>query len=149
MPISSATNAQSYVPKKEMKADVASDVRAILNATDREDAERILKKKIEKYEKTVPRFSKWLEESVPESLTVFSFPEAHRKYIRTSNVLERLNKEIKKRTRVVGIFPNEASCLRLVSAVALEISEEWEMGKRYLPISENKDKGGSDMYNSS
>ena len=142
-------NAQSYVPKKEMKADVASDVRAILNATDREDAERILKKKIEKYEKTVPRFSKWLEESVPESLTVFSFPEAHRKYIRTSNMLERLNKEIKRRTRVVGIFPNEASCLRLTSAVALEVSEEWEMGKRYLPMSESKDKGGSGMSNSS
>jgi putative transposase len=69
---------------------------------------------------------------VPESLTVFDFPAAHRRRMRTSNLLERLNKEIKRRTRVAGLFPNEAALLRLVSAVLMEISEEWETEKVYL-----------------
>jgi putative transposase len=67
---------------------------------------------------------------------VFEFPEAHRRCLRTTNVLERLNKEIKRRTRVATLFPNEASCLRLVSAVAMEISEEWLTGRVYLMITE-------------
>jgi putative transposase len=67
-------------------------------------------------------------------LIVFDFPEAHRRRLRTTNVLERLNKEIKRRTRVATLFPNEAACLRLVSAVAMEISEEWLTGRAYLTI---------------
>ena len=69
---------------------------------------------------------------MPESLTVFAFPLAHRRRLRTSNLLERLNKEIKRRTRVATLFPNEAALLRLVSAVFMEISEEWETDKTYL-----------------
>ena len=60
-------------------------------------------------------------------------PESQRKKLRTSNPLERVNQEVKRRTRVVRIFPNAASCLRLVSALLMEISEEWQHGKRYLP----------------
>ncbi|MCP4445849.1 MAG: IS256 family transposase, partial [Myxococcales bacterium] len=59
--------------------------------------------------------------------------EAHQKKMRTSNLLERLNKEIGRRTRVATMFPNQASCLRLVSAILIETSEEWETGRRYLP----------------
>jgi transposase-like protein len=69
---------------------------------------------------------------VPEGLTVFAFPEAHRRRLRTTNMLERINREIKRRTRVANLFPNEASLLRLVSAVLMEISEEWETEKLYL-----------------
>ena len=65
---------------------------------------------------------------------MYSFPVAHRRLIRTTNGVERLNREIKRRTRVVSIFPNEAACLRLVSAILLEISEEWEAGRIYLPL---------------
>ncbi len=75
-----------------------------------------------------------MEESIPEGLMVFSFPKEHRRRIRTSNSLERVSQEIKRRTRVVRIFPNEESCLRLVSALLMEISEEWETGKVYLTI---------------
>jgi len=75
-----------------------------------------------------------MELNVPAGLTCFSFPTAHRRSIRTSNPVERLNREIKRRTRVVGIFPNEASCLRLVSAILLKISDEWEAGRIYLSM---------------
>ncbi|MBP6104181.1 MAG: transposase, partial [Gammaproteobacteria bacterium] len=71
---------------------------------------------------------------IPEGLSVFQFPEEYRKRLRTSNVVERVNKEIKRRTRVACIFPNEASCLRLVTAIVLEISDDWSTGKRYLRL---------------
>lgn len=126
-------NAQAYVPKKSMKAPVAEDIRAIFTAPNKKEADRLLKMMVKKYESSAPKLSEWMEESLPEGFTVFDFPAAHRKCIRTSNALERLNKEVKRRTRVVGIFPNEASCLRLASAIVMEISEEWITGRTYLP----------------
>jgi transposase-like protein len=115
-----------------MRPRVASDLRAIFNAPDRAEADRLLQLTVKKYEKTAPKLAAWMSENVPESLTVFAFPEAHRRRLRTSNMLERTNKEIKRRTKVAGLFPNEASLLRLVSAVLMEISEEWETEKLYL-----------------
>jgi len=73
-----------------------------------------------------------MEENLPEGLTVFALPAAHRTRLRTTNMLERLNKEIKRRTRVATLFPNEASALRLFSAVLMETSEDWETGTMYL-----------------
>ena len=87
---------------------------------------------IEKYRPTAPRLAAWLETDVPEGLAVFALPAAQRKRLRTTNVLERLNEEIRRRTRVALLFPNEASLLRLASAVLIEISEDWETGKIYL-----------------
>ena len=76
--------------------------------------------------------------AIPEGLTIFAFPENIRRRLRTSNMCETLNSQIKRRTRVAGLFPNEASILRLVSAILMDISEEWESGKTYLPhISNN------------
>ncbi|WP_363324791.1 transposase [Anaerolinea thermophila] len=75
--------------------------------------------------------SAWLEDNLPDGFTVFDFPLEHRRHIRTTNSLERVNKEIRHRTGVVGIFPNEESCLRLISALLMEISEEWQSGKRF------------------
>lgn len=77
-----------------------------------------------------------LEEHVEECLSCLSFPESHRKRIRTTNGLERLNQEIKRRTRVVRIFPNPKACLRLVTALAIEQSEEWVTARRYLDMRE-------------
>jgi len=82
--------------------------------------------------KTAPDFAHRLEANIPEALTVFAFPTAHRRRLRTSNGLERLNKEIKRRTRVATLFPNEASVLRLVSAVLSEINDDWETDRSYL-----------------
>ena len=129
-------NAQSYIPKKSMREEVAADIRKILTADNRENAEQKLSLAINKYASTAPDLSHWMEENIPESLTVFLVPEVQRKKLRTSNGLERVNKEIKRRTRVVSIFPNSESCLRLISSILMEISEEWQSVMRYLPIAE-------------
>jgi putative transposase len=125
-------NAGHYVPRIDMRTQVASDLRAIFNSPDRTEAERHLQIAVKKYDKTAPKLAAWMSENVPESFAIFEFPEAHRRRLRTSNMLERINKEIKRRTRVATLFPNEASLLRLISAVLMEISEEWETEKIYL-----------------
>jgi len=125
-------NASAYVPKITMRSEVASDLRGVFNAPDKNEAERLLKLATEKYRDSAPRLADWMEQNVPEGLTVFTRPAAHRRRLRTSNMLERLNKEIKRRTRVATLFPNEASLLRLVSAVLAEVDEEWQTGKTYL-----------------
>jgi putative transposase len=124
-------NAGAYLPKQSMRLEVAAEIRSIFNATNKTRAEEMLKETIEKYEQSAPRLSTWLEDNLSEGFSVFDFPLEHRRSIRTSNSLERINKEIRRRTRVVGVFPNEASCLRLVSALLMEISEEWQIGKHY------------------
>lgn len=131
-------NAGHYVPRISMRAEVAAQLRAIFDAPDRAEADRRLEMTVRKYEKTAPKLATWLAANVPERLTVFTVPMAHRRRLRTSNLLERLNKEIKRRTRVATLFPNEAALLRLVSAVLMEISEEWETDKIYLRM-ENSD----------
>jgi transposase-like protein len=125
-------NAASYVPREELKAEVAADIRAIFTAPDKAEAIRRLEGAVSKYAKLASKLASWLEQNIPEGLTVFGLPEGQRRLLRTTNGLERVNKELKRRTRVVGIFPNEASCLRLVSAILMETSEEWEAGRAYL-----------------
>lgn len=125
-------NAGHYVPRVEMRSEVAADLRAVFDAPDRTEADRRLEMAIRKYEKPAPKLAAWLSANLPDGLTVFTLPAAHRRRLRTSNLLERLNKEIKRRTRVATLFLNEAALLRLVSAVLMEISEEWETGKIYL-----------------
>lgn len=125
-------NAQAYVPKKDLKKQVAASIRSIFNAPNRQEAERLLNLSISEYKKAAPLLSEWMDKNLTEGFTIFDFPQNHQKYLRTSNICERLNKEIKRRTRVATIFPNVASCLRLVTAVVLEISEEWTMSKAYL-----------------
>jgi len=125
-------NAQAYSPTKNMKKEIGSSMRNIFNAPSKNEALNIAAIVGEEYKKKAPTFAKWLEENIEESLTIYNFPVEHRKRLRTSNLIERLNKEIKRRTRVAGIFPNEESCCRLVSAILIEINEEWITGKRYL-----------------
>ena len=124
-------NAGAYLPKQSMRLEVAADIRAMFNAPDRQIAEVFLHAAIQKYAVSAHRLSAWLEENLSEGFAVFDFPLEHRRSIRTTNSLERINKEIRRRTRVVGVFPNEASCLRLISALLMEISEEWQIGKHY------------------
>jgi len=125
-------NASQYVPRQGMKREVAEDIRAIFNAPERAQAEVQLRKTVEKYAQCASKLADWLEGNIPEGLTVFSFPVDHRRRIRTVNSLERVCLEIRRRTRVAGIFPNEASCSRLVSALLMEVSETWETGRIYL-----------------
>jgi transposase-like protein len=128
-------NAQGYVPKKAMVKQVHRDIADIFNANDRNEAQRRLEMYVQKYAKTAPKLSEWMEENIPEGFSVFALPAEHRKRMRTSNTIERLHEEINRRTKVARLFPNEASLLRLVSAIEIEISEEWISGRRYLDMS--------------
>jgi len=125
-------NAQAYVPTKDLKQTVASEISRIFDAEDRAEADAKLSKFVKTYEKSAPQLASWAERNIPEGLTVFNFPKADRKRLRTSNMCETLNSQIKRRTRVVGLFPSESSLLRLVTGVLMEISDEWETGKIYL-----------------
>jgi transposase-like protein len=126
-------NAMQYIPKLEMRKQVAQDLRNVFNAKDIDDANEELKQFVELYKDTAPNAATWAEKNVPEGLTVFQIPKEHRKRMRTTNMLERQNKELKRRTRVATLFPNEASLLRLVTAVLVELSDEWETSSmRYL-----------------
>ena len=129
-------NAQKYVTKNSSKGQVASDIRAIFNASSMEEAKRLLNIMIEKYEREMPKLSEWMEKNIPEGLTVFSFPEHTWKKLRTNNIDERINRSIKARTRLISVFPNQTSQLRLVSAVCMEISDDWETGSVYLNVNE-------------
>jgi len=125
-------NAGQYVPKVGMRLEVAEDIRTIFNSPDRETAEAFLKKAVEKYALLAPKLADWMEVNIPEGFTVFAFPRAHQRRLRTSNYLERLSQEIKRRTRVVRVFPNEQACQRLISAILMETNDEWEYGSIYL-----------------
>jgi len=129
-------NAQSYVTKKAKKSAVAQSIKAIFNAENRHEAERLLELSATKYEQEMPKLAKWMREALPEGFTVFSLPQGHQRRMRTSNMAERVNQEIKRRTRVARIFPNIASCERLVTAVIMEISEQWQAGKNYLTMND-------------
>jgi len=125
-------NASQYVTRSDQRKEVVCDLRAIFNAPSRGEAERLLAAMVKKYAESAPRLSRWLEENVPQGLTVFSFPIEHQRRLRTTNLSERVNRELKRRTRVVGIFPNGASLERLATAVLMEIDEDWQSGMRYL-----------------
>ena len=127
-------NAVKYVPKVSMRSGVAEDLRDIFNAKNLTCAEERLQNCVAKYSKSAPRLAEWIENNIGEGLGVFALPTKHRKRMRTTNMLERLHEEIKRRTRVARLFPNEFSLLRLVSAIEMEISEDWIAGKRYLDM---------------
>jgi len=127
-------NAFKYVPKKELKSEVAQTISNILTAPDLFEAKRLLKKAMDSYEKKAPRLAAWMDCNIPEGFAIFALEPKLRRKLRSTNLIERLNKEIKRRTRVCSLFPNEASLLRLVSAILMEQSEEWESGKRYINL---------------
>lgn len=125
-------NAMAYVPKVALRGQVAAELREVLHAPTRAQADALLRTLVTKHRQSAPELADWLETNVPESLTVLSLPAEHRPRLRTSNAAERLNQEIKRRTRVARVFPNTDSLLRLVSAVLSEISDDWESSKTYL-----------------
>ncbi len=127
-------NAQAYVPRLEQRAPMARQLRAIFNAPDRAEAQRLLASTVTQWRAEMPKLADWAEANVPEGFAVFKLPPAHRTRMRTTNGLERINRELKRRTRVATLFPNAASCLRLVSALLTEFDEEWMTGKIYLTM---------------
>ncbi len=99
-------NASAYVPKKDMKKTVASDIRDIFNAKNLDKAEQLLEETIRAYQETAPKLAQWMDTNLREGFSVFSLPKAHRIKCRTSNPLERVNREVKRRTAVwLRFFP--------------------------------------------
>jgi putative transposase len=133
-----AQNAIHHAPSLAIRKQIGDELRSVWNARDLEAAEAELRRLVESYADKAPKLSSWLETNVSEGLAVFSLPEHHRRRMRTSNPIERaVNQEIKRRTLKVRVFPNEASLLRLVTAILVEIDEEWATTDRvYINMEE-------------
>lgn len=126
-------NLLDHLPPNVSQAEASSELRSVFHAANRQEADRLLGQMVSKYASVSKKLATWLETNVPEGLTVLDFPSEHRRRLRTNNCVERLNREIKRRTRVATQFPNEASLLRLATAVLMETDEEWQTEKRYFP----------------
>ncbi len=121
-----AQNAIHHAPNLKIRKRIGEELRRIWNAPDLEGAQGELKHLLARYADSAPKLARWLEDSVPQGLTVFSLPKAHRRRLRTSNPIERaIQQEIKRRTVKVRVFPNEASLERLVTAILVEIDDKW------------------------
>ena len=133
-----ANNAIHHAPTQPVKAAIGKQLAQVWNAPDRAEADRRLAELVAEHESKSPRLATWLGENVPEGLTVFAFPAAQRKKLRTSNGIERpIQQELKRRTRKIRVFPNVESLLRLCSALLVEIDDEWQVStRRYLPAKE-------------
>jgi len=116
------------------RSELAADLREIFATTTREQAMATVESVAARWEASHPLIARLIEEGVEDCLACVAFPLAHHPRIRTTNGMERLNEEIKRRTRVVRIFPNPEACLRLVTALCVEQSEEWVSGRRYLDM---------------
>jgi len=130
-------NLLSQVNVRKDKAVIAQMLKEITESPDRESAQLHLREAVEKLAPTHRKVSEYLDAHGEEILGVYALPVEHRKRMRTTNMLERYNRELKRRTREVGIFPNMWSCIRLIGSMALETNEEW-MQKRYLTMPEKK-----------
>lgn len=107
-------------------------MRWLYGRRDLAEAQKDLAQWLERWATKYPKLCEWVEESIGEPLTFYRLTVQHHKHMKSTNVLERFNEEIKRRTRVVQIFPNGASCLRLVRALAAETHEGWLEASRYL-----------------
>jgi transposase-like protein len=125
-------NVLSHVPASEM-GEVAEDMKAPFKVRRQKTAKVLAKEFVELYEKRFPKAVAIFEAGIEDALTYLSFPGSHHTRIRTTNMLERLFKEVKRRTRVVGLFPNETSASTLATEIALRSSEEWAL-RRYLTL---------------
>jgi len=124
-------NALDYLPRRGGD-DCLRELRWLYDRRDVREARADLASWLGKWQGKYAKLCLWVEENIEETLTFYRFPLAHHKHIKSTNMLERLNQEIKRRTHVVRIFPNEKSCLRLIRALALETHEHWIEAIRYL-----------------
>ncbi len=115
-----------------MRAGVVRDIRSVFDSTNVLRIGASLNEIVEKYQKLAPKLASWLEGNIIEGLTVFKLPEHFRRSLRTSNMCEPINREIKRRTRVAGLFSNESSVRRLLTAILVEASDEWDTERAYF-----------------
>jgi transposase-like protein len=124
-------NALDYVPRK-VDDDCLLELRWFYDRRQLSEARRDLAQWLAKWTPKYPKLTAWVEDNIEETFTYFRLPLAHRKHMKSTNMLERVNEEIRRRTYVVRIFPNVESCLRLVRALCVEIHEAWLEENRYL-----------------
>lgn len=125
-------NVLAHVPASSM-ADVAEDLKAVFRVRREKTARALAEEFVELYKKSYPKAVSVFEAGIEDTLTYLSYPGSHHARIRTTNMLERLFREVKRRTRVVGVFPNETSAATLATEIALRSSEEWAL-RRYLTM---------------
>ena len=133
-------NALDYLPHKAGEGCLR-ELRWLYDCRDLEEARRGLTAWLARWQERYPKLCEWVENNMEETFSFYRLPREHHKHLRSTNLLERLNQELKRRTQVIRIFPNEASCLRLVRALAVEQHEHWLEGARYLdmkPLSEQR-----------
>ena len=128
-------NALDHLPRKA-DDDCLTELRWIYERRNLQEARQDLAAWLNKWGGRYPKLCQWVEDNIEQTLTFYRLPQAHHKHLKSTNMLERLNEEVKRRTLVVRIFPHEASCLRLVRALAVEIHEDWVEATRYLNMSE-------------
>ena len=128
-------NALDYVPRK-VDDDCLQELRWLYARRDLAEALHDLATWLARWAGKYPRLTAWVEENLEETLSFYRFPRQHHKHLKSTNMLERLNEEIKRRTLVVRIFPNAQSCLRLIRALAVETHENWLEQHRYLNMEE-------------
>jgi len=129
---------------RQQRPQVLRLMKAVTESATRQAAQAALAAAITELEKKAPKVARLLEESGEEILGVYALPEAHRKRMRTTNMLERQNQELKRRTRVIRVFPHEQSCLRLIAALLMETNQEW-MGRIYLRMEEEPEAAAEAM----
>ena len=126
-------NAFDYLPRKG-DDDCLLELRWLYDRRDLEEARRDLAAWLRRWQERYPKLCAWVEANIEETFTFYRLPRQHHKHLKSTNMLERLNEELKRRTHVIRIFPDEHSCLRLVRALAIEQHEEWLESARYLDM---------------
>lgn len=126
-------NFLSRFPRKEMSY-WANRLKEVFQAGSKDEARRRLQLLLDEVTLKGQKLRDWLEEEIEECLSVYALPVSHRRRMRSTNMIERLNEELRRRSRVIRIFPNEASCVRMMGSLCMEYSEEWFSGKRYLDM---------------
>jgi transposase-like protein len=126
-------NALDYLPRKA-DDDCLLELRWLYDRRDLEEARRDLTAWLKRWQERYPKLCAWVESNIEETFTFYRLPRQHHKHLKSTNMLERLNEELKRRTHVIRIFPDERSCLRLVRALAIETHEEWLESARYLDM---------------
>ena len=131
-------NVMAHVPPKRMK-DVSEDMDRIFNASNSRDARAIIEEVMDKYEKDISDVTDMLDEAKEDILAIYILPRKYWKRFRTTNMIERLNEEIRRREKVVRIFPDDASVMRLIGSLLLEKDEEWSSGRMYLDMKQYRE----------
>ena len=124
-------NALDHMPRKR-DDDCLQELRWLYDRRNLEEARSDLAAWLSRWQARYPKLTNWVEETIEETFAFYRLPRQHHKHLKSTNMLERVNQEIKRRTHIVRVFPNGESCLRLVRALAIEIHEDWLEANRYL-----------------